>query len=1189
MKIRRTLVAGIAGVMLSLSQAGGQTTVLFQGFEPGGDTWPIAGGTNNISTATGATDTPANQRVLAGSRSWQVNNGNVTLLLQQASIEGYVSRVLRLRLASLSVTSGNGADGADVVRVSTSLDGAEFNLTNIVVAGNSNARWGYTATQTVTVAAGASTSVAAPAGGTSLNNYSTLLVTIPDAATSLAVRVVMVNNDGNEVWALDDIELIGSSGGPATNVQFTAASATVGEGVGTHTVTVYKSQSGGDVSGTLALGGTATAAADYTISTTNFALNGATTSATFEVTIIDDGDPEPAETIVLTLANLAGAVEGSPQQYTLSITDNDTPVEALFISEVSDPSDNFDARFVELYNASAAPINLGPDNWTLSRQSNGSTWGDIPLTGTVAAFSTYVVAFSPSVYAAAYPSAPSPQQSSGSINGNGDDGYFLFKLGGNATGVLIDAYGVINQDGTAQPWEYLDTRAVRTSSVTQANSTWTAAEWTIPASAAVADMTPGVHPDGPPVVSTNVRYSASSDSAAESSGAYTVTVTKSVADGNVSGTVTLGGTAATPADYTIDTTNFAMNGATTSATFVITINDDMDVESAETVTLTLANVTGGTIASPSVFTLTISDNDAPPSTPEGILAFRFTDGTLNVAHNSNGISVSAMSLTSGTIETNITTGTYFPNEPYIEETGGWTNSAQTGAKAYQFTVTPDIGASVTITGFSLRAYATGTGPSAFGASIDGVSVFSADMPDSTIQTISNSFAPIVKTTPFVVSIEGWTNGSRVSPGTGVFRIDDVVLFGVIGAAATPTNVSFAAAADSVGEGHGVYVVTVTKSIADGDVSGSVILGGSAATPGDYTISTTNFTMNGATTSATFNITIADDASVEGVETITLTLADVTGGGIASPSVFTLTINDNDVAMAPSLNVWVNEFHYENVGADVNEGVEIAGPAGTDLDGYSVHYYDGLVGGLGVYHVTNLTGVIPDQTDGYGTLWFGHYLTNVIQNGSADGFALVYGATQVLQLLSYEGTFTATSGPAAGMTSVDIGQQQSNTTTPLDTSLQLCGASTSYAGFVWAPSAAHSRGLPNPCQAIPGPAQQDYIITHWGSLGGYPGNGADDDGDGFNNREEFIAVTTPVPPSGSNSFFRAAGILGGASRSVSVLSSTGRLYRLWSSATLVPTQNWVTVDGPTAGTGGILSLSDGTDTNAASYRLTVELE
>lgn len=31
-------------------------------------------------------------------------------------------------------------------------------------------------------------------------------------------------------------------------------------------------------------------------------------------------------------------------------------------------------------------------------------------------------------------------------------------------------------------------------------------------------------------------------------------------------------------------------------------------------------------------------------------------------------------------------------------------------------------------------------------------------------------------------------------------------------------------------------------------------------------------------------------------------------------------------------VWINEIHYDNTGDDVDEGVEIAGPAGTDLTG-----------------------------------------------------------------------------------------------------------------------------------------------------------------------------------------------------------------------------------------------------------------
>ncbi len=37
-------------------------------------------------------------------------------------------------------------------------------------------------------------------------------------------------------------------------------------------------------------------------------------------------------------------------------------------------------------------------------------------------------------------------------------------------------------------------------------------------------------------------------------------------------------------------------------------------------------------------------------------------------------------------------------------------------------------------------------------------------------------------------------------------------------------------------------------------------------------------------------------------------------------------------------VFINEIHYENVGLDVNEGIEIAGPAGTNLDNWKLYVY-----------------------------------------------------------------------------------------------------------------------------------------------------------------------------------------------------------------------------------------------------------
>jgi hypothetical protein len=38
----------------------------------------------------------------------------------------------------------------------------------------------------------------------------------------------------------------------------------------------------------------------------------------------------------------------------------------------------------------------------------------------------------------------------------------------------------------------------------------------------------------------------------------------------------------------------------------------------------------------------------------------------------------------------------------------------------------------------------------------------------------------------------------------------------------------------------------------------------------------------------------------------------------------------------STTVFFNEIHYENFGVDIKEGVEIAGPAGLNLDGWKMY-------------------------------------------------------------------------------------------------------------------------------------------------------------------------------------------------------------------------------------------------------------
>jgi 5'-nucleotidase len=84
-----------------------------------------------------------------------------------------------------------------------------------------------------------------------------------------------------------------------------------------------------------------------------------------------------------------------------------------------------------------------------------------------------------------------------------------------------------------------------------------------------------------------------------------------------------------------------------------------------------------------------------------------------------------------------------------------------------------------------------------------------------------------------------------------------------------------------------------------------------------------------------------------------------------------------------------------------------------------------------------------------------YPTDGLQNGSPDGVALVNRAGAVVEFLSYEGTFTATNGPAQGLTSTDIGVSEKGTE-PAGQSLQRAypdGAWSGPAPSTFAPDAA----------------------------------------------------------------------------------------------------------------------------------------
>jgi hypothetical protein len=214
--------------------------------------------------------------------------------------------------------------------------------------------------------------------------------------------------------------------------------------------------------------------------------------------------------------------------------------------------------------------------------------------------------------------------------------------------------------------------------------------------------------------------------------------------------------------------------------------------------------------------------------------------------------------------------------------------------------------------------------------------------------------------------------------------------------------------------------------------------------------------------------VLGDTDVEPDEDFTITLSNANMGTQIGTATATGTILNDDVAPAPIANVFVNELHYDNAGGDVNEAIEVAGVAGTDLSGWRIVLYNGN-GGVayaasgGSANGIALSGIIPDQSNGFGTLSFP---APGIQNGAPDGFALVDNLGRVIQFLSYEGTFTATNGPAAGLTSTGIGVAQDGDA--IGTSLQLTGTGSNYEDFVWAPAQTSTNAAVNTGQSFLSP-------------------------------------------------------------------------------------------------------------------------
>ena len=261
-----------------------------------------------------------------------------------------------------------------------------------------------------------------------------------------------------------------------------------------------------------------------------------------------------------------------------------------------------------------------------------------------------------------------------------------------------------------------------------------------------------------------------------------------------------------------------------------------------------------------------------------------------------------------------------------------------------------------------------------------------------------------------------------------------------------------------------------------------------ADTGANAVTLTVIDVNGNQSSCVSNVTVEDTIApialcqdltvyLDSAGTASITAAMVDNGSSDNCAIDTLTLDISTFDCSdesPLPVVFINEFHYDNVGTDANEAVEIIGTAGVDLSGWTIVAYNGSNGAD--YDTQPLGGVLTNQSNGFGFAVV-NYPTNGLQNGAPDGIALVDNMGNVVEFLSYEGSFTATLGPAAGMTSTDVGVSEG--TGNSNQSIQRIGSGSQASDFSWLANINSTFGGVNSLQTLTqsgGPVTVTMTVT-----------------------------------------------------------------------------------------------------------------
>ena len=149
--------------------------------------------------------------------------------------------------------------------------------------------------------------------------------------------------------------------------------------------------------------------------------------------------------------------------------------DSLLISEIADPDNNSEARFIELFNSGSEELNLL--GWKLERYTNANlqTSSEIDLSElSISAKGTIIIASNANVFEEVFGFPPNIEGGKNSpADSNGDDNLVLR----DPFGAIKDVFGRIGEDGSNTDHEFEDGKALRKMQINRGSVNYNPSEW----------------------------------------------------------------------------------------------------------------------------------------------------------------------------------------------------------------------------------------------------------------------------------------------------------------------------------------------------------------------------------------------------------------------------------------------------------------------------------------------------------------------------------------------------------------------------------------------------------------------------------------------------------------------------------------------------------------------------------------